>query len=203
MLGSPSIRLEKKFWKIEHANDLCVHGYFSASRRLILMQFSTICSLIFFPSSKEIYLEICCHLILTECLQTFRKFFYIIWPLCSNSHADFTLYEKWSERYREATNEKDVLRARNDFSRKTSCFKYIYGTSRQHFPKYVFLKSQELIIWGINTTIVGISIYLEMLVIFIPSAFLCLHHKIEEIINSRAVFVIEVVVRTASFSQSY
>ncbi len=38
----------KKNWKNEHANDLRVCGYFSASRRSILMQFLTICSPVFF-----------------------------------------------------------------------------------------------------------------------------------------------------------
>ncbi len=47
------IRLEKKFWKIEHANDLNVHGYFSVSRRSILMWFSTICSIVFSHQVKN------------------------------------------------------------------------------------------------------------------------------------------------------
>ncbi len=51
--GAPDtqfIRLEKKFWKIEHASEVWVHGYILASRRSILTQFSTICSLVLFPS---------------------------------------------------------------------------------------------------------------------------------------------------------
>ncbi len=42
-----------------------------------------------------------------------------------------------------------------------------------------------------------------MLVISIPSADLCLHQKIEENVNGRAIFVIVVVERWASFCRIY
>ncbi len=98
---------KKKFWKNEYANDLWVHGYFSASRRWILMQFSTICSLVFsYQVSKNFWkLDV-----IKYCwvLKTFWKSCDIIWTLCSNTHADRMLYGKWFKRYRGTTHEKDV-----------------------------------------------------------------------------------------------
>ncbi len=127
---------KKKKWNIEHINDLKGHGYFSPSRSSIWMQFSKVWSLVFFPSSKEIYLEIWCHQILTECLKTFWKFFYIIWPLCSNTHADPMLYGKWSKWCRGATHEKDVLITCNNCSPNLSCLKDLNGAVRPNFPKW-------------------------------------------------------------------
>ncbi len=132
------IRLEKKLWKIEHANDLWVHDYFSASRRSILMQSLTICSLVFVPSSKEIYLEIWRHYILTECLKAFWKFYNIIWPHCSNTHVDPMLYGKLSERCEGATHGKDVFKTCNNFISNLSSLKDLYGAVQPKFTKCWF-----------------------------------------------------------------
>ncbi len=118
-----NIRFEKKFWKIEHANDLYVHGYFSASRRSILMRFSMICSLVLSRQVKNsIWRFGVIYYWLSACKLS-ENFYDIIWPLCSNTHADPMLYEKWSKRCRGATHEKYVLKTWNNFSLNPSSWK--------------------------------------------------------------------------------
>ncbi len=104
------------------------------------------------------------------------------------------LYGKWSKRCREATHEKDVLQTWNTFSPQLSSLKDLYGTVRSNFPKCEFSNAKNLLFEE--------EILLEvkqnnptMLFISIPSADLCVHQKIEENVNGRAIFVIVVVKR--------
>ncbi len=50
----------------------------------------------------------------------------------------FKVLRKVSERCREASHEKDVLKTWNNLSRNMSDFKDLYGATRPNFTEYEF-----------------------------------------------------------------
>ncbi len=83
---------------------------------------------------------------MTEGLKTFWKFYDVIWPLCSNTHADPKLKEKWSKRCREATHEKDVLKICNNYSPNLSSLKEIQPLQPFHSGRKISLLFNDLVV---------------------------------------------------------
>ncbi len=88
-------------------------------------------------------MEVWCQLLLTECLKTYWKFYDIIWPLWSNTHADPRLYGKWSKKCQGATQEKCVLKTWNTLSSNLSCLKIFMVPSDRISQTVCFKKSKS------------------------------------------------------------
>ncbi len=126
---------------------------------------------------------------MTECLTTFWKFYDVIWPLCSNTHADPRSNGQWSKSCREATHEKDVLKTWNNFSPNLSSIKdrhVGYKKSRSNYFRKKYYKNKN----KISSQCLSFQ--------FRPTINACTK-IIKENINGRAIFVIVAVERLASF----